>query len=158
MEWKSIENYPNYEISNCGMVMNSRGNILKPTINNGRGYEYVDLHNNGKRKNCTIHRLVAIAFIPNPENKLHVDHIDRCKTNNHVSNLRWATHSENMQNRENYCDNKLGIKNICYHKSKNRYQFAKTIRGEKIQRYFKTLDEAIEFKKQYLKERSQNNV
>jgi len=148
MEWKSIENYPKYEISNCGLVMNSRGWILKPN-DNGSGYEYVHLFKNGKGKTCYIHRMVALAFIPNPENKREVDHIDRCKTNNHVSNLRWATPSENQQNIGVQCDNKLGIKNICYHKSMNRYRFQKTIRGETIIRHFKTLDEAIEFKKQY---------
>jgi len=157
MEWKSIENYPNYEISNCGLVMNSRGNIMKPG-DNGHGYQFVCLYKNGKSKKCKIHRLVALAFIPNPENKREVDHKDRCKTNNHVSNLRWATSSENSQNIEVHCDNKLGIQYISYNKSMNRYQFKKTIRGKRIQKYFKTLDEAIEFKKQYLKEHSQNIV
>jgi len=109
MEWKAIENYPNYEISNCGLVMNSRGNILKPGINKQTKYEYVIL-SNGKKKCYDIHRLVAIAFIPNPENKREVDHIDRCKTNNHVSNLRWTTPSENNQNTGVSCNNKLGIK------------------------------------------------
>jgi len=157
MEWKAIENYPNYEISNCGLVMNSRGNILKPGINKQTKYEYVIL-SNGKKKCYDIHRLVAIAFIPNPENKREVDHIDRCKTNNHVSNLRWTTPSENNQNTGVSCNNKLGIKNICYDKSQDRYAFEKTIRGEEIRKYFKTLEEAIEFKKHYLKEHSQNNV
>jgi len=156
MEWKSIENYPNYEISNCGLVMNSRGNIKKLRICGG--YEYIDLYNNGKVKTHTIHRLVAIAFIPNPENKSQVDHKDRCRTNNHISNLRWATSSENMQNTELRCNNKLGIQYICYHKSSNTYQFTKTIRGETMLKNFKTLEEAIEFKKQYLKEQSQNIV
>lgn len=146
MNWKPIEDYPNYEISDCGMVMNSRGHILKPatTIH---GYEFIYLFNNGKKKFCTIHRLVAIAFIPNIDNKPQVDHIDRCKTNNHISNLRWATPSENMQNQGIHCDNKLGIQYICYHKSKNRYKFEKIISGKTIQKTFKTLEEAIEFKK-----------
>jgi len=157
MEWKSIENYPNYEISNCGLVMNIRGNILKPHLDH-RGYERLALCKNGKLKNFRIHRLVADAFISNPENKPEVDHIDRYKTNNHASNLRWVTRSENNQNTGVSCNNKLNIKNISYDKSQNRYIFQKTIRGETIHKNFKTLDEAIEFKKQYLKEQSQNIV
>jgi hypothetical protein len=98
MEWKPIENYPNYEISNCGMVLShNTGNIMKPWLSR-KGYECIQLSNNGKAKSYLIHRLVAHAFIPNPENKREIDHIDRNKTNNHVSNLRWATRSENTQN------------------------------------------------------------
>jgi hypothetical protein len=53
----------------------------------------------GKNRTMKGHRLVAIAFLPNPSNKPQVDHIDRCKTNNRVSNLRWATHAENEINK-----------------------------------------------------------
>jgi len=150
MEWKSIENYPNYEISNCGMVLSHyTGNILKSRCNRG-GYEYIYLCKNRKVKSGSIHRLVALAFIPNPENKREVDHKDRDKTNNHVSNLRWSTRSENMHNTKIFKTNKLGIKNIHYCKSKNRYVFQKTTRGNHIHKRFKTLEEAIEFKKSFL--------
>jgi hypothetical protein len=146
MNWKKIENYPKYEISDCGLLMNSRGNILKP----GKivdGYLCVDLYKNGKRKTCKIHRLVAQAFIPNPENKPQVDHIDRDRTNNHVDNLRWATSSENSQNTGVRCTNKLGIKNISYDKSQNRYVYKKIIQGEKK---FSKLSKLL--KKQYILE------
>mgnify|MGYP003638795112 CR=1 FL=1 len=148
MEWKRIKNYPNYEVSNCGMVMNSRGWILKPGLDR-KGYQRIKLCKNGKVKTFKIHRLVADAFIPNPENKSDVDHIDRCKTYNHVSNLRWATRSENLQNTGVSCNNKLGIKNISYDKSQNRYTFKKTIRGQLFRKYFKTLEEAVDFRDQF---------
>lgn len=59
------------------------------------GYQTVNLYNNGFRKGYTVHRLVAMHFIPNPENKRCVNHINGDKTDNRVLNLEWATHSEN---------------------------------------------------------------
>jgi hypothetical protein len=146
MNWKTIENYPNYEISDCGLVMNSRGWILK-SRKNSRGYLHVSLCKNGKPKSCTVHRLVAQAFIENHENKREIDHIDRCRTNNHVDNLRWATNSENGQNKGFQCNNKLGIKNIHYDKRENTYIYKKNLQGKRITKSFKTLEEAIEFRK-----------
>ena len=64
----------------------------------GSGYPFVSLYKNGKGKQRYIHRLVAEAFIPNPDNKPCVDHIDNCKTNNVVTNLRWVTYKENANN------------------------------------------------------------
>lgn len=64
---------------------------------NRRGYFFVCAKENGRRKNLTIHRLVAEAFIPNPENKPEVNHIDGNPHNNHVSNLEWVTSSENRK-------------------------------------------------------------
>jgi hypothetical protein len=148
MNWKTIENYPNYEISDCGMVLSHySGNILKSQKHYIDGYLQVVLSKNGKLKNFTVHRLVAQAFIPNPENKREVDHIDRDPSNNHISNLRWVTSSENNQNKGYQCNNKLGIKNISYNKRDNIYQYEKTIEGTRVVKRFKTLDEAIQFKK-----------
>jgi hypothetical protein len=149
MNWKPIENYPKYEISDCGMVLSHySGNILKPQ-KNSLGYLHVILCKNGKRKTCRVHRLVAEAFIENPENKREVDHIDRDKTNNHIDNLRWATRSENTQNKGFQCNNKLGIKNISYNKRYNLYEYNKMIQGIIVRKTFKTLDEAIKFKQTF---------
>lgn len=94
--WKDIKGYPNYQISNQGRVWSTyRQRCLKPYKNNS-GYLATHLIAiNGKRKNELIHRLVALAFIDNPEGKPEVNHIDRNKENNNVENLEWVTHSEN---------------------------------------------------------------
>ena len=95
-----IQDYPNYLIYDDGRVWSKvgKGKFLK----NGRRTEYsnVTICANGKTKTYAIHRLVAIYYIPNPENKRTVDHIDRNPLNNHVSNLRWATDLEQSANKK----------------------------------------------------------
>lgn len=88
--WKTINGFPNYEISSFGNVRNSKGLILKPKKNKG-GYLEVCLCENGKRKSFLVHRLVAIHFIDNSNNYNEVNHKDENKTNNHVSNLEWCS-------------------------------------------------------------------
>lgn len=83
-----------YLISNLGRVKNKSGNIMKPYLAKN-GYYFVTLNCNSKRKTITLHRLIALAFIPNPLNKTMVNHIDGCKTNNDLSNLEWCTPKEN---------------------------------------------------------------
>lgn len=95
--WKEIEDYEGeYEVSNLGNVrsLNYRrsGEIkLLKQYTDKKGYKYVRLSKNGKGKIYKIHRLVAMAFIPNPDNLPIVNHIDECKSNNMVSNLEWCT-------------------------------------------------------------------
>ena len=98
--WKDIEGYEGiYQVSNLGNVRSlnykntGETRILKTRINRC-GYICVCLGR--KRKDFKVHRLVAIAFIPNPENKPCVDHINAIRTDNRVENLRWVTHEENM--------------------------------------------------------------
>ena len=100
--WKDIEGYEGrYQISNRGNVKslnynhNGKEKILKPIINNKHGYAYVGLHLEGKTKNYYIHRLVAIAFIPNPDNLPEVNHRDENKENNTVENLEWCDRAYN---------------------------------------------------------------
>jgi hypothetical protein len=92
-EYRPITGYENYVVSNLGNVMNiSTGKLLKPFYN--YGYEYVSLSKKSRSKNFRVHRLVALAFIPNPENKPTVNHADGDKHNNAASNLEWATSKE----------------------------------------------------------------
>ena len=87
----------NYEISNFGRVRNMKtNNIIKPDKEE-KGYCRLSIKVNGKKKHFPIHRLVAIAFIPNPDNKEQVDHIDNDKSNNRVDNLQWVSNKENCQ-------------------------------------------------------------
>ena len=103
-EWKDIEGYEGlYQVSNLGNVRalkfyHSRNNIhlLKPTVNK-YGYCVVGLHKDKKVKQYRVHRLVAIAFLPNPDNLPYVNHIDCDKTNNSLTNLEWCTQSENVK-------------------------------------------------------------
>lgn len=92
--WKKIAD-TNYYISNKGRVKNSNGYIKKQT-KDARGYLRLQLYIDGKKINFRIHRLVAMAFLENPENKKTVNHIDGNKENNNVDNLEWATYSENQ--------------------------------------------------------------
>jgi hypothetical protein len=92
-KWKVIEGYENYMVSDLGNVKNiKRNRILKPDVSK-LGYHRVLLN----RKHKSIHRLVCIAFKPNPENKETVNHKDNNPSNNRLDNLDWATQYENMQ-------------------------------------------------------------
>ena len=93
---KQISGYDNYYITEDGKVYNAKtGRYLKVTLR-PVGYCAVNLSKNGVYKSFYVHRLVAEAFIPNPEHKPYINHIDENKSNNHISNLEWCTQKENI--------------------------------------------------------------
>lgn len=95
MEKRMIESCPGYAVTEDGRVWSFKSNkFLKQKINK-YGYCCVTLCKNGKNWTTTVHRLVASAFIPNPENKSTVNHKDENKLNNTVDNLEWMTIAEN---------------------------------------------------------------
>ena len=107
--WKDIVGYKGlYQVSNLGRVkslarkidhgtyIEDRGDVIMSLVINTHGYYSVVFTKNRKKKNHRVHQLVARAFIPNPENKEMINHIDCNRLNNRVDNLEWCTNSENQ--------------------------------------------------------------
>ncbi len=93
--WEKIKDYDNYEVSDLGRIRSKKYGILTP-IKKDNGYLQINLCRNGIYKTFILHRLVALAFIPNPNNYPEINHKDEDKTNNCVDNLEWCTKSYNM--------------------------------------------------------------
>lgn len=97
-EFRKIEGYPDYEVSNEGRVIswkNGKRKVRKSWVN-AYGHLQISLFKDGKRKMFYVHRLVAKAFIQNLEDKPQVNHKDGNKKNNYATNLEWATHAEDI--------------------------------------------------------------
>ena len=138
-----INGFPNYLIYEDGKVFNQKTQKWRKAATNNHGYNNIVLCKNGKSKTFYIHRLIALHYIPNPENKKEVDHIDRDRLNNHISNLRWATHSENNRNISFQKNNKSGHTYISYCNERNQYMFSRMINGKHIFKRFKTKTDAL---------------
>ena len=175
-KWKPIKGYEGlYEISNKGRVKSlkliknvyttghtranvviEREKILKPTSNGVGGYLIIGLKKDGKRKNHYIHRLVANAFIDNPENKSVINHKDYNRENNNASNLEWCTQKENTNysahhmKKQHLSKTATGERYITYRKKQKLYRV--NIKAANVDKSFKTLAEAIEFRNEVLNE------
>ena len=125
-EWRDIDGYDGlYKVSNLGNVYSLKTNKVLKTPVGKRGYPNLNLLKDGKQKLFVVHRLVAKAFIPNPENKQQVNHIDGDKTNNRVDNLEWATSRENM----------LHARRTGLHTSDGDKTVVQMLNGQEIARY-----------------------
>lgn len=142
-QYQIIKNFENYSISNFGNVQNNKtGRILKSYINT-KGYHQIRIN----KKTVEVHRLVALTFLDNPEFKKEVDHIDNNKLNNYLSNLRWATRTENRRNCNIYKNNTSGYKGIIFIDYRNKWKAYLSIDNKHIHLgYFDNLDDAIKIR------------
>ena len=142
--WKKIDDYDNYSVSSMGNVRNDETMRILKGGKGVNGYLTVSLYKNSVKKSHMIHRLVAITFIPNPENKPYVDHRDNNKTDNRAEVLRWCTDSENQMNQQLRTDNTSGSKGVTWVESRQKWRSRIMIDGIPIFiGYFDTKEEAV---------------
>lgn len=163
-EWKDIKGYEGlYQVSNYGRVksltrwsVSARSYvpaevIMSPT-DNGNGYLIVSLSRGTHRKNHYVHRLVAEAFVENPNGRNYVNHLDYDKRNNRSDNLEWCTQKENVlysaermrKPRKRHKLSSTGFKYIYYCTGKEGYR----VKGPKREHWAKTLSEAIRIREE----------
>ena len=127
-EWKPIPGYEKYAVSNLGRVKHIKKNSIRVVERNSRGYARIRLQIKKVFHRLMIHRCVAKAFIPNPENKPFCDHIDHNPANNRLDNLRWTTRSENMLNTKMRA-NKTATRHKNIIKQGKRFRWKITVNG-----------------------------
>ncbi len=120
--WKEIEGYPNYEVSDKGFVLSKTTmNLLSPVVSSN-GYQHVGLYQGRVRNTHRVHRIVAETFMEQPSGCEFVDHVDHDKLNNNVGNLRWCTRSENNRNATKRSDTmSSSYKGVCWYAKKSKW-------------------------------------
>lgn len=96
-EWRDISEFPNYEVSNIARVRNKSSKLIKTPSVGKRGYPVLSFKKDGHTYLRTLHRVFAIAWIPNPDNKREVNHINGDKCDCSINNLEWVTSFENLE-------------------------------------------------------------
>ena len=154
----TIEGFENYLIFEDGVVMNTLiGKEMKARIDK-YGYKQIGLRNGKKQKFFTIHRLIALAYIPNPDNKPVVDHINRNTQDNRIENLRWATYKENKRNQSCFSNTgKQFITKQKYKTYKQGFTYEFRIQRPELKKRFcnKELQPVIEYRNKFCLE---NNI
>ena len=143
-EWRSISGYINYQVSNIGRVRNTNSGLIRKLNTNNNGYLGLCLSRKGKKISHEVHRLVALEFIPNPNHKPSVDHINnKANLNNTTGNLRWATGWEQQGNKSKQLNTSSQYKGVSWNKKDRRWRAYIRI-GTKLLHlgYFKSEDEA----------------
>lgn len=152
-EWRVIDVQPLYEVSDDGQIRNTEtGRILKLQYING--YRAVYITRGGKTKGYLVHRLVAKAFLPAPDDgAVCVDHIDRDKLNNRVGNLRWCTASQNNCNRRRWKSTDEMHHIIAL---KNSYMVQFMTRSVVTKQTFEKLEDAIAYRDRFMHHNTTN--
>ena len=143
-----VNGFPNYLIYLNGKVWSKYKKIYLSHCD-CNGYRQVNLYKDGISKHHYIHRLLAEHFIENPDNLKEIDHIDRNKANNKLNNLKWVTRGDNNQNKDKQSNNVSGVKNIS--PCGVGFEYQKRVNHQKHRKWFKTLEEAINYKTNYEK-------
>lgn len=147
-EWKYIEGHDGYEISNQGRVRSSRkgGLHILSLAQMPNGYVKVNLTDG---KQCLVHRLVGMAFLPNPECLPEIDHINRNRQDNRIENLRWSCRSKNRLNTKD----RTAHRNITKWTSSGYDYWVVQIQRNNVKlvcKNFKTLEDAIHYRDEWL--------
>ena len=152
--WKDIKNFEgNYQISNFGNIKNVKTLRIRKACTDSDGYKIVNLYRNGKCKSMRIHRLLSLAFIPNPKNKTCIDHINNKRLDNRLKNLRFVTSQENNRNRSISSNNTSKIKGVYFNKACNKWRAHIKINGKQIHLgYFQNIEDAKEVRQIKAKE------
>lgn len=149
-EFRIIEDYSNYSVSNFGNVKNNHTSKILKKHTNTDGYFTVILCKNGKWKQFRVHRLIALAFIPNPQTKPLIDHIDNDRSNNNINNLRWCDSQENQWNRQLSSNNTSGFKGVSFYKPLNCWRSLMTVNGKSHHiGYYDTIEDAVKARCEY---------
>lgn len=144
-EYRQIDGYDNYSVSNLGNVRNNKTGRIKKTSINSHGYLHIRLSKECKGKTHKVHRLVAIAFLENPNNLPEVDHINRIKTDNRVENLRWISIGNNERNKKKKEETSSKYKGVSFDKECNKWKVYITLNAkQKTFGRFETEEEAYE--------------
>ena len=136
--------YYNYKVYENGDIWsNHYSRFLCPSPDKD-GYLIVAMTFNGKKKNMRLSRVIALCYIPNPDNLPEVDHINSLEiTNNNVSNLRWANRFTQNSNQVIRSTNTTGVKGVSLHKKTGLYHAKITRNGKTLQGYYKSFDKAV---------------
>jgi len=146
--WKHIEGFGEYEVSSLGRVRRGE-KILKISSRRDTGYGYLGLtRDDGTKTYPYIHRLVGRAFLPNPDNKPTINHIDRNTSNNRLDNLEWATYLEQTHHSPKATTAASGHR--CIKVRCDSYQVVTEKNYIVFRKTFSTLQEAIEARDEFL--------
>lgn len=148
-EFREIPGFPSYKINRQGTVINKDG---EEKTWHGARYNQCSMYDIETKdmKTMSQHRLLALTFLPNPNNYPDVDHINRNKRDNRLENLRWYAKSDNEKNKGLSVRNTSGEKFISWDSSKERWKVSIIYEGKQFRRYLRSIEEAIQVRDEIL--------